>query len=111
MRPLLDNADENDLAPSQPLFAWGALPSHGDPAAPTPPLFGGGAVADQRDQAAPAQHHRARLAAVDLDDQILVAPDRDEQARGVSNTIDDPIAVAAAQPGPLEAGRRVGIVP
>ena len=55
----IGNADNVDFAPDQP-------------------LFGGRAVADQRGQTAPAQHHRARLAAVDLDDQILVASDRDE---------------------------------
>ena len=44
-----------------------------------------------------------------LDDQVLVAPDRNEEAAGIGNALDDPCRVAAAQAGALEAGVRIEI--
>ena len=71
MRALLDDPDKHHLAAAEP-------------------LLGGAGLADQRAEPAPAQHHRARLAAIDLENQVLVAPDRDKEARRVGEALDDP---------------------
>ena len=71
---------------------------------------GAAGLADQLAERAPSQHHRARLRAVDLGDQILVAPERDKEARRIGQPFADPAAVAPAQPGPLETGCGIIIV-
>src|SRR5215472_7836909 len=91
MRALFDNAEKDDLAAAQP-------------------FFGGDDVVEERADALPAQRHRARLAVPDLDDQILIAPDRDEKTRGIGDPFDDPADLAAPQPGALEPRRGIIIM-
>src|SRR5207249_8545896 len=54
------------------------------------------------------QTGRARLALGGFDDEVLGAPHRNENARRIGYPLAEPIRLAAAQPGPLEAG--VGVV-
>ena len=89
MRVLVDDPDKHHFAAAEP-------------------RLGGAGLADQLAERAAAQHHRARLAAIALENQVLVAPDRDKEARRVAEPLADPAVVAATQPGPLEA--RCGII-
>ena len=57
----------------------------------------------------PRPDNRLRLAAFDLDDEALRAPDRHEKALAIDHPGADPFGFAAAQPGPLEAGMRIEI--
>ena len=85
MRPLLDDTEKHHFASGEALLRGEALP-------------------DNLGNAGRGQHYGARLAAIELDHQILVAPDRDEEADGIGDALDDPAGVVAAQAGPFEAG-------
>ena len=88
MRPLLDDAEKHDLAIGEPLL-------HG--------------CSDNAGDTGRAQHCRARLGAVELDHEVLIAPNRHEQTVGVAGALDDPGRIAAAQAGALKAGMGVEI--
>src|SRR5271166_7025415 len=85
MRPLFDHAEKDQLSAGEPLLA----------------------NSKNLGNAGRLEYRRARLAAFELDDQILVAPDRHKEAAGIRDPLDDPGGIAAAQAGTLEAG--VGI--
>src|SRR5882762_7515078 len=85
MRPLLDDTEKHHFACGEALLRDEALP-------------------DNLGNAGPGQHHGAWVAAIELDHQVLVAPDRDEEADRIRDALDDPAGVAAAQAGPFEAG-------
>src|SRR6185437_6935340 len=89
MRPLADEAEEYHRAMRQERL--GALRRQRQPG-----------------QGMALKCRRARLGAGDLQDQILAAPDRDEYAGWITDSLGDPSHVAAAQPGALET--RCGIV-
>ena len=91
MGALFDKAEKDDLAAREP-------------------LIGGADLAEQRADFTPAEHNRQRLAALALDDEVLVAPHRDKEACRVGGALDDPPRLAAAQPGALEPGRSIVIV-
>ena len=75
MRPLLDDAEKHHLARGEPLVAH----------------------AKNLGNAGRLEHRRARLAAIELDHQVLVAPDRHKEAAGIGDPFDDPCRIAAAQ--------------
>ncbi len=66
-----------------------------------------GARSENRSNTGGFKHDCSRLAGIELHDQALIAPDRNKQAAGIGNALDDPRRVAAAQAGALEA--RVGV--
>ena len=87
MRPLLDDAEKHHLAAGEPLLAH----------------------SENVGNAGRLEHRRARLAAFELDHEVLVAPDRHKEAAGIGNPFEDPLGIAAAQAGALEAGMRIEI--
>ena len=88
MRPFVDDAEKYELPVGQPFVDVADLTEHGEDAF-------------DRDR------RGARLAVVKLDDQVLVAPDRDEHARGIEHALADPVGFASAQSGPLETGMSI----
>src|SRR5437588_838871 len=48
------------------------------------------------------EHRSKRLAAFHLDDEVLVAPNRNKRARRIEHPRADPLGLAAAQAGALE---------
>ena len=66
-----------------------------------------GQIAERRAGGLDAQHRGARFGALDFNDQVLAAPDRHENALRVEHPGADPIRLAAAQAGPLEARRGI----
>ena len=89
MRALVDDPDKHHFAAAEP-------------------LLGGAGLADQRPSAPPLSTTARGSPPSTLEDQVLVAPDRDKEARRVAEPLADPAVVAATQPGPLEA--RCGII-
>src|SRR5262245_52027405 len=87
MRPLLDDAEKDDLAAGKT-------------------VLGGGEARRDRGR---GEDDGARLRTVELDDEVLVAPYRNEKARWVGDTFKDPAGVAPAQTGALEAGMSIEI--
>src|SRR4029077_7995027 len=89
MRPLVDDAEKHELAAPQPLV---------DIIEPAENCY------------EPLDRDRSgtRLGFGDFDDQVLGAPNRDENAGRIEHPLADPIGLAAAQPGALEAG--VGVI-
>jgi hypothetical protein len=87
MRPLFDDAEKHYLAAGEPLLAH----------------------AKNLGNAGRLQHRRTWLAAIELDHQVLVAPDRHKEAAGIGDLFEDPSGIAAAQAGALEAGVRIEI--
>ena len=83
MGVLLDHPEKYELAARQPVLG---VPSHNP----------GNSIC--------IQHDRAGLAAVDFDDQVLIAPDRNEETAGIGQALDNPCRVAAAETGALKAG-------
>src|SRR6516165_8625682 len=90
MRPLFDDAEKHHLAAGEP-------------------LLGSDAIAENAGNVGRCQHHGAWFTAVELDDEVLVTPDRDEEAIGIGDTLDDPAGVAATQAGAFEVGMGVEI--
>ena len=66
-----------------------------------------GQSADDRTDRLDGQDGGARLAAFDLDDEVVGAPHRDEQARRIEHPGADPIGFAAAQAGALKTRRGI----
>ena len=91
MGAVVDQAEKNDVSMRQPLL---------DPAI---------AGAEQHRNRFRAQNNRLRIAALDLEDEALRAPDRHEKALAIQHPGADPFGLAAAQPCPLEAGMRIEI--
>ncbi len=88
MRALVDDPEKHEFAAPQPLI---------DIVEP----------AEYRQQSLDGDRGGARLAFGDFDDQVLGAPDRDEDARRIEHALADPAGVAAAQTGAFEAGMGV----
>src|SRR5689334_10489481 len=86
MCALFDDAEKHHLATGEPLLTH----------------------AKNLGNAGRVEHRRARLV-FDLDDKVLVAPDRHKEAAGISDPFEDPRRIAAAQAGALEAGMRIEI--
>src|SRR5260370_13117330 len=91
MRPLLDDAEKDNLAAGEAL------------------LGAGKARPEDRGDGIGCQHRGPRLAAVELEDKVLIAPDRNEQALRIGDAFDDPGGVAAAQAGAFEPGMGIEI--
>src|SRR6202040_4303214 len=72
-------------------------------------LGAGIARAEDRGDGIRSQHRGPRLAAVKLDNEVLVAPDRNEQASRIDDALENPAGVAAAQAGAFEPGMSVEI--
>src|SRR5215472_13584226 len=87
MRPLLDNAKKDDLPTGET-------------------LLGGGEARTERGR---GEYDGARLHTVELDDEVLIAPYRDEEARRVGDSFNDPAGVAPAQTGALETRMSIEI--
>src|SRR5215471_14938242 len=86
MRPFFDDAEKNHFARREPFL---------------------GARSEEPGDNGRVEHTGPRLAAIELDHQVLVAPYGHEEARRIGNALDDPSGVAAAQGSALEA--RMGI--
>ena len=87
MRPLLDDAEKDDLAAREAFLGRGE--TQGD------------RVRGEDDG--------ARLPIVELDDEVLVTPHRNKEACRVGDAFEDPAGVAAAQTGAFEPGMGVEI--
>ena len=87
MRLLLDHPEKHHLAAGET-------------------LLGGGEARGDRGR---GEHDSARLGTIELDDEVLVAPHRDKEARRVGDAFADPAVVAAAQTGAFEAGMGIEI--
>src|SRR5215469_8831811 len=87
MRPLLDNAEKDDLPTGETLLGRG----------------------EARTERGGGEHDGARLHTVELDDEVLVTPHRDEEARRVGDPFNDPAGVAPAQTGALETRMSIEI--
>ena len=74
MRPLLDDAEKHDLATSEALLGRG----------------------EARLDRGRGEDDGAGLLVVELDDEVLVTPHRNEKARRVGDPFEDPTGVAAA---------------
>src|SRR6266550_3476142 len=91
MRPLLDDAEKDDFAAGEVLLGAGKTRSE-----------------DGRDGIR-GQYRSPRLAIVELDNEVLIAPHRDKQASRIRDAFEDPERVTAAQTGALEAGMGIKI--
>src|SRR5207253_9722512 len=85
MSPLVDQPEKHDLAARQPLINVIERAEH-------------------RQKSLDRDRGGARLALGNFDNQVLGAPDRDENAGRIEDPLADPIGLAAAQPGAFEAG-------
>ena len=91
MGAVVDQAEKNDL-PLRQLLLDLALPG----------------AKQHRNRFRP-QNNRLRIAAFGLDDEALRAPDRHKKALAIQHPGANPFALAATQPGSLEAGMRIEI--
>src|SRR6267143_3330625 len=91
MLPLPDDAEKDDFAAGKVLLGTGKAPP------------------EDRGDGIRCQHRGPRLAAVELDNQVLITPHRNEQARRIDDPFENPAGVAAAQASAFEAGMGIEI--
>ena len=87
MRPLLDQPEKHDLAAREALIGRG----------------------EARRNGGRCEDYGTRFRAVEFDDEVLVAPHRDEKACRVGDAFEDPAGVAPTQTSAFEAGMGIEI--